>query len=306
METWKSKRNRIQKKKTIALLLSMTWIFLTSCEIEFVDENTTTTDNGIGEVVVSFLDVGQGDSILIQSSECNVLIDGGEKGNAPYIEKCLDENNINSLDYIIGTHPHSDHIGALPTIINDCNVECVILPETDDSDTPTTKIYESLLTAIYNKGLKITPAKVGTTYDLGNATLEIIAPNSEDYSDLNDYSIVSILTHGDNKFLFTGDASDKSESEMIENNLLEDVDVLKVGHHGSDTASSQEFIEVIQPEYAVISCGEGNKYNHPHEKTLDTLQSVMPKVEVYRTDLDGTIEMVSNGVDIDITYENNH
>jgi beta-lactamase superfamily II metal-dependent hydrolase len=286
-----------QKGKALVLAIAVstaTMVSLTACDIEFVVE-----DN---ELVVSFLDVGQGDSILIQSDECNVLIDGGEKGNAEYIEQYLSEHNVETLDYVIGTHPHADHIGSLPTIINDCNVENVILPKTDDSDTPTTKIYESLLTAISDKGLTITPATVGTTYDLGNATLEVLAPNSDDYSDLNDYSVVTLLTHGDNTFLLTGDASDNSESEMLENGLLEDVDLLKVGHHGSSTASSQEFLDVIQPEYAIISCGEGNKYNHPHEETMERLQGI--DATIYRTDVDGTIVATSNGVDITFTFEN--
>jgi beta-lactamase superfamily II metal-dependent hydrolase len=264
----------------------------------------STSITGDDTITVTFLDVGQGDSILIQTDSCNVLIDAGERGNADTIEKYLKDNGVEVLNYVIGTHPHSDHIGSMPNIINDCDVEKVILPSVNDDDVPTTKIYENLLNSIADKGLKITSAKVGDTYDLGNATLEVVAPNSPDYSDLNDYSVVTILTHGDNKFILTGDASDTSESEMLENGLLEDVDVLKVGHHGSNTASSEEFIETIQPEYAVISCGEGNKYNHPNEETLETLQTVMPNIEIYRTDLDGTIQMVSDGTNISITYEN--
>ncbi|MGN1411755.1 MAG: ComEC/Rec2 family competence protein [Oscillospiraceae bacterium] len=294
------------KNRFITMMSIIPLLFLTSCEIEFVDDNTTTTStqDEFGEVKVSFIDVGQGDSILIQTDDNNILIDAGERGNSDIIEQYLSENGVEVLDYVIGTHPHSDHIGSMPDIITDYDVKKVILPSVNDDDIPTTKIYENLLNSIANKGLKITSAKVGDTYDLGNCTIEIVAPNSPDYSDLNDYSVVTILTHGDNKFIFTGDASNTSESEMIENNLLEDVDVLKVGHHGSDTASSKEFIEAIKPEYAVISCGEGNKYNHPHEKTFDTLQEVMPNIEIYRTDVDGTIKMVSNGTDISITYEN--
>lgn len=300
---WKSKEkfSKFKKEKMITLLMALFVILLTSCEVEFVEDSPQSSND---EVIVSFLDVGQGDSILIQSDECNVLIDGGEKGNSSYIEGYLNENGIDTLDYVIGTHPHSDHIGALPTIITDCNVEHVILPQTDDSDTPTTKIYESLLNAIADKGLKITPAKVGTSYDLGNATLEIIAPNSSDYSDLNDYSVVTILTHGNNKFLLTGDASETSENEMIENNLLEDIDVLKVGHHGSDTATSQEFLDIVKPEYAIIMCGEGNQYNHPCEETMDKLQAIS-EIDIYRTDLDGTIVATSNGADITFTFQNN-
>lgn len=299
---WKPryKLSRFKEEKKIALVVALSMIFLTSCEVEFVEDTSSSSNDE--EVIVSFLDVGQGDSILIQSKECNILIDGGEKGNAEYIEQYLQKNDVDVLDYVIGTHPHSDHIGALPTIISDYDVENIILPQTDDSDTPNTKIYESLLMAISDKDLKITPAKVGNSYDLGNATLEIIAPNSNDYSDLNDYSIVTILTHGNNKFLLTGDASNTSESEMIENNLLEDVDVLKVGHHGSDTATSQEFLDIIKPEYAIIMCGEGNKYNHPCEETMDKLQAINDTI--YRTDLDGTIIATSNGNDITFTFEN--
>lgn len=300
---WKIQKGYSRLKKiALSLVMALSTGLLCACEFEFVEDDSSQVVDDNSEVIVSFLDVGQGDSILIQSEGYNVLIDDGEKGNAPYIEQYLSENGVDTLDYVIGTHPHSDHIGALPTIITDCNVENVILPKIDDSDTPTSKIYESLLTSISDKGLKITPAKVGTSYDLGNATLEIIAPNSNDYSDLNDYSVVTILTHGDNTFLLTGDASETSESEMIENNLLEDVDVLKLGHHGSDTASSQQFLDIVKPEYAIIMCGEGNKYNHPCEETLDKLQDI--KENIYRTDIDGTIIATSNGTDISFTFDN--
>jgi len=270
-------------------------MFLTSC-----DFNVEPIQSEEGTVKVSFIDVGQGDCILIQTDECNFLIDAGESGNSEYIEQYLNSNNIEDFDYIIGTHPHSDHIGGLSQIISDYNVERIILPKIPDNDIPTTKTYENLLNAISDKNLKITPATVGNIYDLGNATLEVVAPNSKEYSDFNNYSIVTILTHGDNKFLFSGDAEEKSESEMIENNLLQDIDVLKVGHHGSNTSTSQEFLDIIQPEISVIMCGEGNKYNHPNEETMDKFQAM--GVDVYRTDLDGTIEMVSDGMNIDITF----
>jgi len=292
---------RLTIHNKMAVLLATSILYLTSCDVAFVTDDVS-QDTSNDEVIVSFLDVGQGDSILIQSDGYNVLIDGGEEDNASYIEGYLNQNGVDTLDYVIGTHPHSDHIGALPSIITDYNVESVILPTINDDDIPTTKIYENLLTAIADKGLKVTSAKVGNSYDLGNATLEIIAPNSSDYSDLNNYSVVTILTHGENTFLLTGDASETSEEEMLNNGLLEDVDVLKVGHHGSNTASSKEFLDAVKPEYAVIMCGEGNQYNHPSEETMDNLQAI-EGIDIYRTDIDGTIVATSNGTDITFTFK---
>lgn len=271
---------------------------LTSCDVYINDSSEYAQED---YVTVSFIDVGQGDCILIQTDESNVLIDAGESENAETVEQYLTDNGVETLDYIVATHPHSDHIGALPKIITDMNVEHILQGKMSDDIVPTTRVYEKYLTAIADKGLTITSAVVGDVYDLGNAQLEIVAPNSDDYSDLNDISVVTILTHGDNKFIFTGDASKRSEKEMLQNGLLEDVDVLKVGHHGSDTATTQEFLDAITPEIAVIMCGVNNKYGHPCEETMDKLYDA--NIEVYRTDEEGTIHMVSNGSTIETTTE---
>ena len=152
---------------------------------------------------------------------------------------------------------------------------------------------------VQNEGLKLTQAKVGDVYNLGEASLELLAPNS-DYKDLNNYSIVSLLTYGENKFLFMGDAESKSEKEMLEKNLLTKVDVLKVGHHGSSTSSKKKFLEVVSPDYAVILCGD-NSYNHPHEDTVDNLLEYTDNI--YRTDQQGTVVFTSDGKRLSVKHE---
>ena len=165
------------------------------------------------------------------------------------------------------------------------------LPHLDDSDIPTTKYFERFLNAAENKGLEITEAELGRIFDIGEAECEIIAPCSDDYNNTNNYSVGVIIRHGENGFIFTGDAEKSAEKEMIDSGKLVDIDVYKAGHHGSDTSSSEEFLKIIKPDIAVISCGEGNSYGHPCDITLENLSKYTDKV--YRTDLSGTICQVN-------------
>ncbi|HHX57549.1 MAG TPA: MBL fold metallo-hydrolase, partial [Clostridiales bacterium] len=220
-----------------------------------------------GDLSVHFINVGQGDCSLIISDGQTALIDAGEAEYGDTVVSYLNSQGIKKLDYVIVTHPHSDHMGGIATVLESFDVGKVIVPKVSDEMTPTTKTYKVFLQTVQNEGLKLTQAKVGDVYNLGEASLELLAPNS-DYKDLNNYSIVSLLTYGENKFLFMGDAESKSEKEMLEKNLLTKVDVLKVGHHGSSTSSKKKFLEVVSPDYAVILCGD-NSYNHPHEDTVD-------------------------------------
>lgn len=250
---------------------------------------------------VHYIDVGQGDCILIKSGDDTMLIDCGEIGKGDTVKAYLDSQNITQLDYVIGTHPHSDHMGCMDKIVEYYDIGEIILPYLDESDVPTTKYFERFLTGVENKGYSITDAELDRIINIGDAECRFIAPNSDDYSNANNYSVGIIMNHGENSFIFTGDAEEKAEKEMIDSGRLTDIDVYKAGHHGSDTSSSEEFLEVINPDIAVISCGEGNSYGHPCDITLEKLSKYTDKV--YRTDISGTVVITSDGKELSVTEE---
>ena len=255
-----------------------------------------------GDLKLHFIDVGQGDCTLIVSGDTTVLIDAGEIQNVDKVSSYLQTQGIKKLDYVIGTHPHSDHIGALAGIIDKFEVGTVILPKLPDSLVPTTKTYTNLLTSIKNKGLTITQAVPNQEYDLGGvSTLKILAPLKDDSTDLNDYSVVTRLVQGNNSFLLMGDAESQEENDIINSNAMIRSDVLKVGHHGGDTSSKSNFLKFVKPKYGVIMVGAGNSYNHPNAKTITRLQSYTD--EIYRTDLLGTIVVQSDGQNYKFTFE---
>lgn len=243
---------------------------------------------------VHFINVGQGDSILIEADEHYMLIDAGENNQGTTVVNYLKEQGVKKLDYVIGTHPHSDHIGGLDIVINSFDIGKVILPDIIH----TTKTFEDVLDAIAENKLKITKAIVGTTYSLGESSFTIVAPNASDYDELNDYSVGVKFTNGENSFLFTGDAEKLSEIQMLRNGIDLSADVLKLGHHGSSTSSHDNFMDEVDPDYAVISVGEDNSYGHPHKETLQILKD--RKIKVYRTDKQNTIIFTSDGEKITV------
>lgn len=244
-----------------------------------------------GEAQVHFIDVGQGDCTLIISGEDSLLIDTGEKENAEKICQYMKKHGVDSLDYMLLTHAHSDHMGGASEIIKSIDVENVILPRMTDDMTPTTKFYEKFLDAVAEKGMKMTAAEVGAKYEIGHCSLELIAP-VKDYDDLNNYSVSAVLSHGDNTFLFTGDVEKKAEKDILENGGFSDIDVYSAAHHGSSTSNSKDVLEVIDPEYIVISCGADNSYGHPHDEILKRFGKYTD--EIYRTDLNGTVVFTSS------------
>lgn len=263
--------------------------------------NSQSESSSRDEMTVHFIDVGQGDSILITAGNDTMLIDCGEIGKAPIVENYLASQGVDQLDYVIGTHPHSDHMGCMDEIVKYYNIGELILPHLPDKDIPTTKYFERFLDAAEACDLNMTEAKVGRKIKLGDAECEIIAPCSEKYSNTNNYSVGVIIRHGGNSFLLTGDAEASAEKEMIESGRLADVDVYKAGHHGSDTSSSDGFLDKVSPEIAVISCGTGNSYGHPSKSTLDKFEE--RGIQVYRTDLSGSIKLTSDGKEISVNTE---
>lgn len=244
-----------------------------------------------GELQVHFLDVGQGDSTLIIQGEHAMLIDGGENHKGWQIVDYLDYLGVEHLDYVVGTHPDSDHIGGLDTVLEQVSCDMVMMPEYERD----TASYEGLIEVLEKKGIEPVSPKPGDTYELGTAKITILAPNKT-YDNVNDNSIAMRIVHGGNSFLFTGDAENEAENDMLISGRLLSSDVYKVAHHGSSGANSELFLMTVKPEHAVISCGEGNDYGHPHSEVLNQLRKMGTKV--YRTDEQGTIVAVSDGNEI--------
>ena len=281
-------------------------IFVIVAAVYLLGENdilpSKKTDLSGSECSVHFIDVGQGDCSLIVCNDVSVLIDAGENNKGDEVLLRLSELNIDSLDYVIGTHAHSDHIGGLDTVINSINVENIILYELPDKMVPSTKTYEDLLTAIVENEVNVISAKAGDNFKIGKGSLSILAPLSDNYNDQNDFSIVTRFVYGETSFLFTGDAEEKVEMDLIDSGAVLKSTLLKVGHHGSNTSSSERFIGKVKPEIAIIEVGKGNSYGHPHSETLSLFDKIGAKV--YRTDLCGDITAVTDGEKITITYEN--
>lgn len=241
---------------------------------------------------VHYIDVGQGDSVLIKAEGLNVLIDAGERGNGETILSYLEAQGVKRLDYVIATHPHSDHIGSMAEVLGRIPVSNVILPKLSQKNTPTTKTYENFLQAIAASGAKVAAAEPGKSYHGARAVLTLLGP-CQQADDLNNLSVVARLDFGATSFLFTGDAEAPSENAILSKGMDVHADVLKLGHHGSKTSSGNAFLDAVQPALGVISCGVGNDYGHPHAETLKKLEK--RGVTTLRTDQDGTVIVGSDG-----------
>ena len=252
---------------------------------------TNITDNN-DNLKVYFLDVGQADSILIENNNEYMLIDAGNNNDGQLLVNYFKELNITKFKYIIGTHPHEDHIGGLDDIINNFNVEKIYIPDV----ITTTKTFENVLDAIENNNLTYNIPKIDETMTVGKAKLTVLYTGT-DASDLNNASIVLKMNYGNISFLFTGDTTEKTEKILVNKNIK--TDILKVAHHGSQYSSTDNFLDKANPSYAIISVGKNNTYNHPEEKTLSRLNQ--RNIKTYRTDKLGTILITSNGSKIDIT-----
>lgn len=291
-----SKRSN-KKQSPIITIVTLAVVIIAVFITRFTsnDENITADRKapvGDGILAVHFLDVGQGDCEFIElpDGRC-MLIDASEREYSSQIIETIDGFGYSKIDYVVGTHPHTDHIGGLADVIESFAIGEIYMPRASSNS----KTFEYLLNTISDNGLKINTAVSGKSiYSDDEMCIELLAPVSESYEDTNNYSAVVKITYGENAFLFTGDAEKPAENEMLDNDYESlDCDIIKVGHHGSNTSSSIDFLEAVSPCYAVISCGEGNSYGHPHKEPLHRLASV--GAEVYRTDLDGTVTIICDG-----------
>lgn len=258
------------------------------------EEQTESTEKLQGNpgLTVSFIDVGQGACVLIVCDGKAMLIDGGPDAKGTYIRRFLKNKGTEGLEYAVGTHFDADHVGGLDSVLYKYDCKKLMLPDyTKDSAS-----YRNIFSVGAEKNMKTVHPKAGDVYALGGGSFTVIAPVNAGYEDENDYSIGLIFSYGEKKFIFTGDATAFSEKEMLENFDDLRADVLFVGHHGSSTSTSEEFLEAVSPETAVISCGAGNDYGHPHQQVLNRLEKA--GIKVYRTDLNGTVTALCDGKNI--------
>ena len=258
------------------------------------DNTTTTTTKRVivdGMLEVHILDVGQADSILITTGDSNMLIDAGNNEDGKKIVSYIKSLNIDSFDYVVGTHPHEDHIGGMDDVIKEFNINNYMMPE----KLSTSNTFEDVLDALLEKNLSYTVPKINSEYTLGDAIIKIIYIG-DDSNNANDSSIVIKLIYGENSFLFMADASTSVEKKILNSDIQSDV--LKLGHRRYEYSTSDVFLQQVNPKYAAISVGKNNIYDHPKKVTLDKLNS--KNIKVYRTDLDGTIIFKTDGKTIDV------
>lgn len=278
------------------LTLSLTVIIVLLLFVLYVFFNTKFTSSGSVHcnkdcLTIHYIDVGQGDSTLIQFNNKTLLIDAGcpNKKVYNYLKKC----GIKKLNYVIATHPHDDHIGGMPYIINGFPIDKFLAPKATNNTTS----FKEMLSELQKNNLKINSTMAGTYIPLDpKLSCFVVAPNSSAYKNLNNYSIVLKITYNNTSFLFCGDAENLSEEEILNSGYNISSDVLKLGHHGSKTATSDNFLNEVNPKVAIISCGKGNDYGHPHKETLRKLKN--KNITTYRTDINGTIILESNGTKI--------
>ncbi len=280
------------KKPWLKYALICTLLALISVIVAIVYKyNAKTNINLNNNMVTHFIDVGQGDCILIQVNNKNLLIDSGTSDSTSRVIRYLKNNNITKLDYVIATHPHDDHIGGMSSVIKAFDIGEFYAPKV----TTYSQSFEDMIRALKSKDLKIKIAKPNITLDLGpSTTCLMLSPNKTTYKDTNDYSCVLKVSYKSSTYLFTGDIQNLSENEILDKGYDLHAQILKIAHHGSKSSTSKAFLNRVSPKIAVISCGAYNSYGHPNSETLDKLKKL--NCIIYRTDLDKDIILISDGI----------
>ena len=256
-----------------------------------------TPDISSDNLAVYYLDVGQSDCSILCNEDKVLMIDTGAPSEINTIREVLQSLGITKIDYLIITHQHDDHMGCAVDILNYYEVSNIIMPRLSSINMVTTKAYETLLTTIKEKNINAIAAEPGLTFNIGDAKCTVLAPLKQD-ENMNNMSVVTKITFGENSFLFQGDAEKKVESAILKSGADVSADIIKIGHHGSKTSTSVSYIEAVSPKIAIISCGKVNSYGHPHEVTLDTLTN--KNIDTYITYQTGLISVKSDGKTITV------
>lgn len=275
-------------KKIRYIWIGIMLIALTACGMNPKDKADTAAAYDRQILEVHYIDVGQGDATLIKLGDHAMLIDAGTEESGTKLQLYLQKQQVDSLDYLILTHPDADHIGGGDVVITKFNCGQVMM----SSFTRDTASYRDVESALAYKGYQAITPDVGSTYSLGDAAFTIAGP-VQNGEDANNSSIALLLTYENTRFLFTGDAQDAEEADILASSAEIQADVYQAGHHGSRTSSSEEFMQAVAPSYAVISCEAGNSYGHPHAEVLNRFRSM--GIKVFRTDEQGSIIAYSDG-----------
>lgn len=301
-----AKRRKKKLSKGLFPILVMILLFIFAWQGGYLDGivgdpvTPTPPPQTTGSMELHVIDIGQGDSILIKTLAGNILIDTGDKSSAneEALRSYLKKQGVAEIEYMILTHMDADHIGSADMVLGEFEVKRVIMPNLDESDVPTTAVFEEMIAALEaSVNTEVIEAVSGTVYTIGELTMKILAPNDDDYpnGDRNNYSVATRFDFGATSFLLTGDAEKLSEEQMLAAYPAEvlDCDFFKAAHHGSSGANTKAFLAAVTPKIVAVSCGEGNKYGHPHAEALGRFDAA--GATVYRTDLEGTLVFVSDG-----------
>ncbi len=262
------------------------------------NENVNTTSKVVdGNAVFTFIDVGQGDSTLIQFNGYDILVDAGEKSYGDDVVKALKDAEVDDLEFLVATHPHSDHIGGISKVLENYTVENFVMPDVEHNTTT----YEKLLDKIIEKDINVIIPSQGTDLiDIEGVNVKVISPEITNDDNLNNYSICLRVDYGNTRLILTGDAEAKIEEMILDSGIAINADIYQVGHHGSVTSNTQAFLEAMQPQIAVISSGKNNDYGHPHEEVVDRINSF--GATIYNTVDTSTITITTDGDEIKVNY----
>ena len=291
------------KKQMISLFLLLAMLLCGCAKTEVPPTTAATTSSVAADALLSvhFIDVGQADSILLECGGDFMLIDGGNRDDSQLVVSYLEQQGVEALDVVVCTHAHEDHVGGLPAVLAVYPTAKVYSP----TKTYSSNIYDDFMYYVDQQRLDVTLPVPGDSFNLGNAEVTILGP-VKSYAETNDTSIVMRVEHGENSFLFTGDMETLAENDMLDywdsDPALFQSDVLKVGHHGSNSSTGYRFLHEVSPTYGVISCGKNNTYGHPHEEPMSRLDQA--GVVTFRTDEQGTILAISDGSEITFTWSN--
>ena len=290
-------------KKLISILLVFCCL-LSGCSVTLsIVEPTTPSVSSEDELYIHFIDVGQADCFLIEYGNYHMLIDGGNRDDSDLVVTYLEQQGVQELDAVICTHAHEDHVGGLPAVLAVYPTDAVYAP----TKTYSSKVFDDFLYYVNQQGREVIIPAPGDTFHLGDVQVTILGP-VRSYAETNDTSIVCRIDYGETSFLFTGDMETAAENDMLDywekrnSGDIVDVDVLKVGHHGSNSSTGYRLLYAADPAYGVISCGQNNDYGHPHKEPLSRLNQA--GVTLFRTDKMGHILAHSDGEEITFTWEN--